>query len=225
MSDSLRPHGQQRASLPCPSPTPQVCSNSCKSSWWCHQIISSSVVPFFCLQLSRQHGLFQRPIGLFQFLKSCGQGIGASASASILPKNILDWFPLVLTGWISLKSKGLLRVFSNTTQFKSINSLALSFFYGPTLTSIHDYSKNHSFDYTDLCWQSNVSAFYMLSRLVIAFLPRSKHLLITWLQWFWICILEPKKIKVFHCFHYFTIYLPWNDGARCHDPSYMNVEF
>ena len=84
---------------------------------------------------------------------------------------------------------------SPTPQFKSINSLALSFLYGPTLTSIHDYWKNHSFDLMDLCWQSNVSAFSMRSRLVIAFLPRSKHLSISWLQLPSAVILELKNMK------------------------------
>ena len=86
-----------------------------------------------------------------------GRSIGASASVSVLPMNIQDWFPLGLTGLISLQSKGLTRVFSNTT-FESISSSALSFLYDPTLTSIHDYWKNHSFDYTELCWQTDVSA-------------------------------------------------------------------
>ena len=95
---------------------------------------------------------------------------------------------------------------SPTPLFKTINSLALSFLYGPTLTCIHNYWKNHSLDYTDLCWQSDVSA--MLSRLVIAFLPRSKRLLISWLQSLSAVILEPPKIKSCHCFHCFPIYLP-----------------
>ena len=87
------------------------------------------------------------------------QSVGASASASVLPMNIQDWFSLGLTGWISLQSKGLWRVFSNTTVQKSINSSALSFLYGPALTSIHDYWKNHSFWQDRFCQQSNVSAF------------------------------------------------------------------
>ena len=89
---------------------------------------------------------------------SVGESIEALASASVLPINIQGWFPLGLTGLISLLSKGLSRVFSNTT-VQSINSLALSFLYGPTLTSLNDYWKNHSFDYMDLCWQSDISAF------------------------------------------------------------------
>ena len=86
-----------------------------------------------------------RSFQISQFFASGSPSIGASASASVLPMNIQNWFPLGWTGWISLLSKGLSRVFSNTT-VKSINSLALSFLYGPTLTSIHDYWKNHSFD-------------------------------------------------------------------------------
>ena len=110
----------------------------------------------------------------------------------ILPMNIQDWFPLGWAGWMSLQSKGLSRVFSNT-QFKSISSLTLSFLYSPALTSIHDYWKNHSFDYMGLCWQGLVCFFNMPSRLVIAFLPRSNHLLISWLQPPSAVILEPKS--------------------------------
>ena len=89
---------------------------------------------------------------------SGGQSIGASASASVLPKNIQGWFPLGLTGLLSLLSKGLSRVFSSTTNWKH-HSSKLSLLYGPTLTTVHDYWKNHCFDYVDLCWQSDVSAF------------------------------------------------------------------
>ena len=91
-----------------------------------------------------------RSFPMNQFFTSGGQEIGASASVSVLPMNIQDWFPLGCTGCISLQSKGLSRVFSNTTVQKH-HSSALSFLYGPTLTSIHDYWKNHSFDYMDLC--------------------------------------------------------------------------
>ena len=129
----------------------QAYSNSCPLSWWCHPTISFSVVPFSSLlQSFPASGSF--PVS--QFFTSGGQSIGVPASASVLPMNIQDWFPLRCTGWISLQSKGLSRVFS-TPQFKSINSSALSFLYGPTLTPIHDYWKNHDFDQMDLCWQSN----------------------------------------------------------------------
>ena len=111
-SDSLWPHGLQHARLPCPSPTPGTYSNSCPLSWWCHPTISSSVVPFSsCLQYFPGSGSFQ----MSQFFTSGGQSIGVSASASVLPMNIQDWSPLGCTGWISLQSKGLPRVFSNTT--------------------------------------------------------------------------------------------------------------
>ena len=96
---------------PCPSPTPGACSNSCLLSWWCHPTISSYVVPFTCLQSIPAWQSFQ----LSHFFTSGGQSIGVSASASLLPMNILDWFPLRWTGLISLKSKGLSKVFSNTT--------------------------------------------------------------------------------------------------------------
>ena len=109
--DSLWPHRLQHVSLPCPSPTPGACSNSCPLSQWYHSTISSSVVSVSCLQSFQASGFFPRS----QFFALGGQSIGASASALVLPMNIQDWFPLGLTGWISLLSKGLSKVFSNTT--------------------------------------------------------------------------------------------------------------
>ena len=112
MSNILQPHGLQHVKLLCLSPAPEVCLNSCWSSQWCHPTISSSVIPFSsCLQSFPTSGSFPRS----QFFTSGGRSIGASALASVLPMNIQDWFPLGLTGLISLQSKGLLRVFSNTT--------------------------------------------------------------------------------------------------------------
>ena len=112
MSNSLRPHESQHARPPCPSPTPRVHSNSCPSSQWCHQAISSSVVPFSsCPQSLPASGSFP----MSELFTSGGQSIGVSALASVLPMNTQDWSPLGWTGWISLQSKGLLRVFSNTT--------------------------------------------------------------------------------------------------------------
>ena len=109
MSDFLQPYGMQHARLPCPSLTPGACSKSCPSSWWCHPTISSSVIPFSsCLQSCPASGSFP----MSQFFTSGGQNIGISAS--VLLVNIQDWFPLGWTGWISLQSKGLSRVFSNT---------------------------------------------------------------------------------------------------------------
>jgi len=109
---SLQPLGLQHTRFPCPSPTPRACSNSHPLSQWCHPTISTSVVPFSsCLQSFPASGSFQ----MTHFFASGGQSIGVSASASVLPMNIQDWFPLGLTGWLSLLSKGLSRVFSNTT--------------------------------------------------------------------------------------------------------------
>ena len=106
------------------------------------------------LNLSQHQGLFQ----MSQLFASDGQSTGTSVSTSVPPMNTHDWSPLGWTGWISLQSKGLSRIFSNTTvQKHQFFSTQLSLY--PTLTSIHDYWKNHSFDQTDLCWQSNVSAF------------------------------------------------------------------
>ena len=142
VSDSLWLHGLQHARLPCPSPTPGACSNSCPLNQWCRPTISSSVVPFSsCLQSFPASGSF--PVS--QFFASGGQSIGASASASVLPVNIQDWFCLELTGLTSLQSQGLSRIFSNTTAQKhQFFSAQLSLC--PSLTSILDYWKNHSFD-------------------------------------------------------------------------------
>ena len=145
----------QHARPPCPSPTPGVHPNPCPSSQWCHPTISSSVVPFSsCPQSSTALGSFQ----MSQLFASGGQSIGASASVWVLLMNIQDWFPLGLTGFISLQFKALSRVFSNTTvqkhQFFSIHHSLQS------NSHIHTWLwKNHSFDNTDLCWQRDVSAF------------------------------------------------------------------
>ena len=128
--------------------------NSCPLSQWCYPTISSSVVPISCLQSFPASGSFS----VSQLFASGGQSIGVSTSASALPMNIHSWFPLGLTGLISWLSKRFSRVFP-IPQFKSISSSALRLLYDPTLTSIHDYWKNHSFDYMHLCRQSDVSAF------------------------------------------------------------------
>ena len=141
MSDSLWPHGLQHARLPCPSPTPRVYSNSCPLSRWCHPTISSSAIPFSsCLQSFPASGSF--PMSQFA---SDGQSIGASTSASVLPVNIRTDFLQDGLVW-SLCCPRDSQESSPTPQFKSINSSGLSFLYSSTLTSIHDYWKNHSFD-------------------------------------------------------------------------------
>ena len=155
VSDSLQPHKSQHARPLCPSPTPGVYPNSCPSSWWCHPAISSSIVPFSsCSQSLPASGSFP----MSQLFAWGGQSIGVSASASVLPwtpRTDLLWNGLVGSPCSPRDSQEA----SPTPQFKSINSLALSFLHSPTPTSIHDYWKNYSLDQTDLCWQSNVSAF------------------------------------------------------------------
>ena len=112
VSDPLKPHGLQHTRPPCPWPTPRGYSNSCTSRWWCHPTISSSVIPFSShFQCFPASGSFQ----MSQLFTSGGQSIEVSALASVLPMNIKDWFPLGCSGWISLQSKGLSRVFSNIT--------------------------------------------------------------------------------------------------------------
>ena len=188
MSDSLQPHGLKHYRLPCLSLSPKAGSNL--NQWWCHPTIWSSVIPFSCPQYFQASGSF--PVSWL--FPSSGKSIGASASASVLPMNIQVWFPLGWTGWLSLQSKGLSNIFSSTTvqkhQFFSAQPSLWSDFHICTW----DW-KNHSFNYMDFCQQRDVSFFYMLSRLVIAFLPRSTCFLISWLQSPYAVILEPKKIK------------------------------
>ena len=168
-SNSLRPHGLQHARPPCPSSTPRACSDSCPLSQWCHPTISSSVVPVSsCPQSFPAPGSFP----MSHIFTSGGQSIGVWASASVLPMNILDWFPLGWTSWISLQSKGLSRVFSNTTVQKHQ-------FFGaqPSLWSnshIHTWLLEKTIALTMF--------FNMLSRLVIGFLPKSKRVLISCLH-------------------------------------------
>ena len=141
------------ARLPCPSLSPGVSSNSCPLlSQWYHStlILCHPLLPSIFPSISVFSNELALPIRW--------PSIGTSASVSVLPMNTQGWFPLGLIGLISLQSKGFSRVFSNTTVQK-YQFFGASLLYGPTLISIHDYSKNYSFDYTDLCWQSNVSAF------------------------------------------------------------------
>ena len=133
VSYSLQPHGLQHARLPCPSPTPGVYSNSCSSSQWCHPTFSSSVVPVSShLQSFSASGSFP----MTQFFTSGSRSTGVTASVSVLPMDIQDWFPLVWTGWISLQSKGLSRVFSNTTvQKRQFFSTQLSLYSNSHMTT------------------------------------------------------------------------------------------
>ena len=150
LSDSLQPYRLQHARLPCPSLPPRVCSNSL--SQWCYPIVSSSVIPLFpCLQSFPASGSFP----MNWLFTSGGQRIGASVSASVLPMNIQGWFPLRLTGLIPLQSKWFSSLFKHHNSKVSILQPSL----WSKFTSIHDYWKNHSFDYMHFCWQSDVSAF------------------------------------------------------------------
>ena len=137
VSDSLQPHGLQHTRPPCPSPTPGACSNSCPSSWWCHPNISSSVIPF---NLSQHQGLFKWVSSLHQVVKGLEFQLQHQSFQWMFRTDFLyDW--LVGSPCSPRDSQE-----SSTPQFKSISSSALSFLYGPTLTFIHDYWKNHSLD-------------------------------------------------------------------------------
>ena len=154
VSDSLWPHRLQHARLPCPSPPPRVCSNSCPLSRWCHPIISSFVIPFSsCLHSFPASGSF--PVSWF--FTSGGQSIGASATASVLSVNIHSGFPLGLTSLISFLSKGCSSLLQDHSSNVSI--LRHSALFIGQLTHIYEYWKNHSFDYMDFCQQSDVPAF------------------------------------------------------------------
>ena len=149
---------------------------------------------------------------------SLGQSIGASASASVLPMNIQDWFPLGLTGLISLQSKGISSLLQHHSSKTSV--IQSSAFFKVQLS--HNYWKKHSFDYMDLCHKVVSLLFNMLSRFVIAFFPRDKHL--NFMVSVTICS-DYGEIKICHCFYFFPIYLPWSDGTGCCDLSFWNGEF
>jgi len=182
----------------CPSSTAIAYSNSCPLGWWCHPTILSSVVPFSCLQSFPASGSF-----LMSWLfASGGQSIGASASASVhwifneispsdeysgLISFRIDWFDL-------LAVQRTLKSLVQHHGLKSISSSVFSLIYGSTLTSVHDYWKNNSFDYKDLCW--------LLSNMLI---------------------LEPKKIKSICVSIFFPIYLPWSDGVGCQKPKIYSL--
>ena len=178
MFSSLRLHGLQHTRLPCPSPTPRACSNSCPSSRWCYPTISSSVIPFSsCLQTRPASGSFS----VSQFFASGGQGTGASASAAVLPMNIQDWLPLGLTGLISLQSMGLRSLIQHHSSKASI--LRHSVFFMVQLSHLY-MTTGKTIALTRWTFVGKVMSllFSMLSRFVISFLPRSKHLLILWLH-------------------------------------------
>ena len=177
----------------------------------CHPLLFPSIFPSI------------RVFSMSQFFASGGQRIRVSASASILPVNIRDWFPLELTGWISLLSKGLSRVLQHHSSKASIlwhSAFFIVQLSHPYMTS----GKNIALIRWTFVGKVTSLLFNMLFRLVITFLPRSKCLLISWLQSSSAVIFGAPQ-KVCHCFHCFPIYLPWSDGAGCHDLSFLNVKF
>jgi len=191
MSDSLQHHELQHARLPCTSPTPRVYPNSCQLSRWYHLTISSSVIFFSsCPQSFPVSGSFQ----MSQLFTSGGRSIEVSDSTSVLPKNTQDWSPSEWTGWISLQSKGLSRVFSNNTVQKHRFSCSAFFIVQHSHLCM---TTGKTIALTRQTFVDKVMSllFNMLSRLIITFLPRSKHLLISWLQSPSAVILEPRKIK------------------------------
>ena len=156
------------------------------------------------------------------FFASGGQTIGVSASDTFLRMNVQDWFPLGLAGWISFQSKGLSRVFTHYSAKASI--LQCSAFFIVQLSHLYmTAGKTIALTRQTFVGQVMSLLFNMLSRFVIAFLPRSKRLFISWLQSPSAVILEHPPNKVCQCFHYFPIYLLWSDGTRCHDLSFLNV--
>ena len=216
VSDSLRPHELQHSRSSCPSSTPRVYSNSCPSSRWCHPAISSPFVPFSSCPQSLPAS---RSFPVSQLFAWGGQSIGVSASASVLPMKTQDWSFSGWTGWISLQSKGLSRVFSNIT----VQKYQFSAF---TVQLSHPYmTTGKTIALTRWTFVGKVMSllFNMLSTLVITFLPRSKCFLISWLQSPSAVILEPPKLSL-TLFLLFPIFFPWSDGTRCHDLSFLNVE-
>ena len=180
--------------------------------------VSSPSPPAFNLP---QHQGLSFPMS--QFFTSSGQSIGASTSASVLPMNIQDWFPLGLIGWISLQTKGLSRVFSNTTVPKCQIFGAQLFFIVQLSNPCMIIGKTIGLTIWTFVGKVMSLLFNMLSRLIIAFLPRSKCLLISWLQSSSAVIFGAQENKLCHCFHFFPVYLPWSDGTGCHDLSILNV--
>ena len=223
MSHSSQPHGLQHTRLPCPSLTLGACSNSCPSNRRYHPTISSSAVPFSsCLQSFPASGSFQ----MSQFFASGGQSIGVSDSTSILPMNEYSGLISFSTDWLDfLAIQGTLKSLLQRHISKASILRRSAFFIVQLSNPYVTTGKTRALTRRTMVSKVMSLLFKMLSRLVIAFLPRSKHLLISWLQSPSAVILEPPKNNVCHCFHCFPIYLPQSDGARCHYLSFLNVEF
>ena len=218
--NSLRPHGPQHARPPCPSPTPGVYPNSCPLSRWCHPTISFSVVPLSsCLQSFPASRSF--PVSQFFAIRwpkywSFSFNISPSNEHSGLISFRMDWSDLLA---VQGTLKNLLQHHSSKASILQHSAFFIVQLSHPYMTT----GKTIALTRWTFVGKVMSMLFNMLSRLVIAFLLRSKCLLISWLQLQSAVILEPQN-KVSHCFQYFPIYLPWSDGTRCHDLSFLNVE-
>ena len=206
-------------SMPCPSPTPGVYLNSCSSSQWCHPAILSSVVHFSsCPQSIPASESFP----MSQHFAWGGQNIGVSASVSVLPMNTQDWSPTGWTGWISLAVQGTLKSLLQHHSSKASILQHSAFFTVQISRSYMTIGKTIALTRRTFVGKVMSLLFNMLFSLVITFLPRTKCLLISWLQSPSAMILEPPKIKsdtVSTVSHF-----PWSDGTRCHDLCFLNVE-
>ena len=224
VSDSLQSQGLQHAKLPCRSSSPEACSNSCLLRQWSHPTISSSAVPFSSRLQSFQHQGF---LLMNQLFSSGSQSVGASASASVLPMNIQGWFLLGFTGMISLQSNGLSRVFSRTTIWKHQFFCSKPTLWYNSHICIQDYWENYNFTIRTFVQKVISLLFNMLCRFVIAFSEgASVFFFFNFMGVVTIhCDSRAQENKVCHYFHFFPNYLPWGDGTRCHDLSFLNVEF
>ena len=221
MSKCLWPYELQYSRLPFPSLSPRVCSNSCPLSCWCHSTISSSVATF---SSNPQSFPASGSSQMSQLFASVGQSIVVSASASVLPMNIQGWFPLGLTGLISLRSKGLSRVFSRTTIWKH-RFFGTQSLHGPTLKSVHDYWKNHSLTIQTFVGKMMSLLDNMPSKFLTVLLPRSKQPFNFMASVTVRSDFGAQEYKICHSFHFFPTYLPWSDGTGCHNLSLFSVEF
>ena len=186
-------------------------------------MLSNNFIICCPLLLLPQSFLASGSFPMSRLFTSGDQNIGALAS--VLPMNIQGWFPLGLTGLISLQSKGLTRVFFSTIIWKALILWHSAFFMIQLSHSYTTTGKTTALTIHIFVFKVMSVLFNMLSRVVIAFLPRSKHLLISWLQSLSTVIWSPPKIKICHCFHFSPFYLPWSDETRCNDLNLFNVEF
>ena len=211
VSNSLWPHGLQQASLPCPSPSPRACSNSCPLSQWCHLILC-------CPLLLLLHGIRVFPNGLalrIRWPKCWSFSISPSNEYSGLISFRIDWFDLLT---VQGTLKGLLQYHSSKASILPHKAFFMVQLSHPYMTT----GKNIALTRQTFFGKIMSLLFNMLSRLVLAFLPSSRCLLISWLQSPFCSDFGALESQVRHCFHCFPTDLPWSDGAGCHDLSFLN---